>query len=153
MIMMRPEHLQIAWQDATTLLMQIDAGRQMRTFHFNAAVPAASAPSWQGYSAAAWISRATPGLVATPPDAQYLHVRTSHLLPGYLRQNGIPYSAQAVLTENYDLARQSDAETYLIVTSSVTDPIDLDYPLQLSAIFRKEPNNAGWDPTPCSSTW
>ena len=75
------------------------------------------------------------------------------MLPGYLRQNGVPYSGNAVLTEAYDLVSASDQETYLIVSTTVADPIYLDYPLILSAIFQKESNGNQLNPTPCSSTW
>lgn len=154
-IMMRPERLHITWQDSRqTLQMDIDAGTQTRVFHFGAGrAPPDMAPSWQGYSAAAWVSRATPGYGRAPPGTSYLQVTTTHMLPGYLRENGVPYSANAVLTEDYDLTEVSDEETYMVDTTSVRDTTYLEYPLLLSAIFKKQSDATGWAPTPCSATW
>ena len=73
--------------------------------------------------------------------------------PGYLRKNGVPYSAQAKLTENYDVFREPEGDVWMIVTTVVEDPIYLENPLILTAQFRKQPDASGWDPTPCSSKW
>lgn len=152
-IMFRPEHLRFEWQDGgETLRMSIDAGMQVRLLHFAAAAPAVDARSWQGYSTAAWVARRNTGLPPAP-NARYLQVITTALQPGYLRQNGVPYSSNAVFREAYDLLTVLPAESYLSVTGTVTDGLYLDYPLVLSAIFQKQPDAAGWDPTPCSSTW
>lgn len=152
-IMLRPERLHMTWQDSRTLVMDIDAGMQKRIFHFGGRADPTAEPSWQGYSSAAWVPRTTPGFVRAPVDAQYLHITTTRMLPGYLRQNGIPYSGNATLTEDYDLDQVSDQELYLVVTNTVSDPVDLDYPLILTAIFQKQFSDAGWHPTPCSSLW
>ncbi len=152
-IMIRPERLHIVWQDQQTLVMDIDSGMQHRVLYVGGSAPPDAQLSWQGYSSAQCVSRATAGFVQTPPDAQNLQVTTTRMLPGYLRQNGIPYSDKAVLTENYDLDGVSDSELYLVVTTSVTDPTYLDYPLVLSAVFQKQASDAGWHPTPCSSIW
>lgn len=151
-IMMRPERLHISWQDDATLQMQIDDGTQTRMMHMGGGTaPADFQASWQGYSAAKWMQRREYG--ATAPDAHYLEVTTTHMLPGYLRQNGVPYSGNAVLTEDYDLIDAGPRGMYLIVSTTVADPLYLDYPLILSAIFQKQSNDDGWDPTPCSATW
>jgi hypothetical protein len=42
--------------------------------------------------------------------------------PGYLRKNGIPYSADAVLTEYWDVNREPNGDLWLVVTSLVDDP-------------------------------
>ncbi len=152
-IMTLPEHLHIAWQNEKTLKMDIDAGTQTRLFHFDDAAPADGPPSWQGQSAATWVLRHTPDFAPPNANARYLQVRTNHMLAGYLRKNGVPYSANALLTEDYDLVHAPGGETWLIVTTTVTDPLYLDYPLPLSAIFKKLPDGSHWDPTPCSATW
>ena len=48
---------------------------------------------------------------------------TSNLRPGYLRKNGVPYSANAVVTEYFNRVTDPvDNQTYLIVTTVVEDP-------------------------------
>jgi hypothetical protein len=140
-IMNSPEHLHISWQDTKTLKVEIDNGMQTRLFNFDPAAPREGPASWQGYSVAAWELRRILGRATPNPNARYL------------RKNGVPYSANAVLTEDYDLIRVSPQETWLVVTTTVTDPGYLDYPLVLSAQFRKQPDTSAWDPTPCSATW
>lgn len=153
MIMMRPEHLRIRQDGKSALIVDIDAGSQQRVFYFSAQAPSNVAASWQGYSSAVWMPRATPGFIRSPVNARYLHVKTTHMLPGYLRQNGVPYSGDAELTEDFDIEKVSEKETYLVITSSLSDPVNLDYPLILTAVFRKQPDGENWKQTPCSSTW
>jgi hypothetical protein len=152
LIMTVPERLHITWQDDNTLKMETDTGMQTRLFHFGGTTPRESKPTWQGDSSAAWVSRQSSGNAARP-KARYLRVTTTHMLPGYLRKNGVPYSENAVLTEYYDMFHEPDGETWMIVTTVVDDPVYLDYPLTLSAEFRKQPDASGWDPTPCSAKW
>lgn len=78
---------------------------------------------------------------------------TTHMLPGYVRQNGVPYSANAVLTENYDLIQEQSGETVLIVTTILEDPVNFENPLILTGQFKKQADATGWDPTPCSARW
>jgi hypothetical protein len=65
-----------------------------------------------------------------------------------LRNNGVPYSANTVLTEYYDVHRNHDAE-YLVVTQIVDDPQYLDVPWVTSNHFKREPDESKWDPRPC----
>src|SRR5213593_3191427 len=53
-ILQVPGRLHIYWQDDNTLRMDTDSGKQTRLFHFGVSPPSNEAPSWQGYSAAAW---------------------------------------------------------------------------------------------------
>jgi hypothetical protein len=131
--------------------MDIDAGTQTRMFRFRNGNGAGGRPTLQGDSAAAWVARRGPG-GQSPPTARYLKVTTTHMLPGYLRKNGIPYSEKAVLTEYYDLMRDPGGDQ-LLVTTVVEDPIDLDQPLILTAQFKRLSGASGWDPAPCSATW
>jgi hypothetical protein len=75
------------------------------------------------------------------------------LRPGYLRKNGIPYSANAVLTEYWDLFTLPNGEAWITITSTVEDPLYLRIPWLTALHFRKEPDGSKWDPSPCSSTW
>ena len=112
--------------------------------------PAASvsaAPSWQGESAARWER------VAAPDTGGSLSVVTTHLKPGYLRKNGVPYSDRATVSEHFDIAPLPDGGQLLLVTTTVEDPVYLNGPYIVSPHFKKEPDGSKWDPTPCSSTW
>jgi hypothetical protein len=152
-IMNLPERLHITWQDDNTLRMEIDAGTQTRLFHFENRTGPRGKPTWQGDSVAAWVPRRGPGYPATTPKSKYLQATTTHMLPGYLRKNGVPYSENAVLTEDYDLIREPGGDQWLIVTTVVEDPVYLENPLILSAQFKKQAGDSGWDPTPCSASW
>ncbi len=152
-IMTLPERIHITWEDEKTLRMDIDAGSQMRQFHFGDWTNPASKPTWQGDSVAAWVSRRGPASQPTTPASKYLQVTTKHMLPGYLRKNGVPYSENAALTEYYDLIREPGGTQMLIVTTVVEDAIYLDYPLVLTAQFKKQADASGWEPTPCSARW
>ncbi len=52
-----------------------------------------------------------------------------------------------MLREDYDLFHENTGETWLILTTTVEDPIYLDAPLILTAQFRKEADGSRWDPT------
>jgi hypothetical protein len=71
--------------------------------------------------------------------------------PGYLRKNGVPYSANAVLTEYFDQVTERNGDVYLIVTTTVEDPTYLTQPYYTSTNFRKQANATGWNPSPCTS--
>ena len=76
---------------------------------------------------------------------------TTHLRPGYLRKNGVPYSANAALTEYWDLTTERNRDQWITITSSVEDPQYLRQPWVTALHFKKEPDGAKWDPTPCSA--
>jgi hypothetical protein len=73
--------------------------------------------------------------------------------PGYLRKNGVPYSADAVLTEHFDLYKEKSGVQWLVVTTIVNDPKYLQLNWITSPNFRKEADGSKWDPSPCSATW
>jgi hypothetical protein len=147
-----PEHLHITWQDDKTLRMEIDAGKQTRVFHFGDWKPGAGedgAPSLQGESVAQWdIQRAGPR-----PVGGSLKVTTTHLKPGYLRKNGVPYSDNANLVEYYDMVHEHNGDQLMVVTIVVTDPMYLREPFIISSHFKKLPDATGWKPSDCSSRW
>jgi len=148
-LMAIPTRLHITWQDENTLKVETDAGTQTRRFHFGNWKPQDAAPTWQGESIAQWeTARAARGVV---PKSGSLKVVTSHLRPGYLRKNGVPYSSNAVLTEYWDLTTERNRDQWITITSSVEDPQYLRRPWVTALQFRKEPDGAKWDPTPCSA--
>jgi hypothetical protein len=151
-IMHIPGRIRISWQDANTLRVETDAGTQTRLLHFVPDTAAKSAAqSWQGYSTAEWETQAG-GRGGRVPTGS-LKVVTMRLRPGYLRKNGVPYSANAVLTEYWDLNAGPDGAQWIVITSVVEDSEFLDKPWVTSPNFRKEANDAGWKPTACSPTW
>ena len=77
-----------------------------------------------------------------------LKVVTTHIKPGYLRNNGVPFSANAVLTEYYDVHKRGNDE-YLVQTQIVEDPKYLNAPWVVSSHYRREPDGSKWDPEPC----
>jgi hypothetical protein len=152
-IMRVPGRLRITWQDDNTLKIETDAGTQTRLLHFGDAQPPAGDAGWQGYSAATWeyAGGGGRGRGAQPPRGGSLKVVTTHARPGYLRKNGIPYSDKAVLTEYFDRVTEPDGRTYLIVESTLEDPVYLNGPFLTSTHFKLEPDGSKWSPSPCSA--
>jgi hypothetical protein len=164
-LMRIPARLHITWQDETTMKVEVDAGTQTRLLHFGNGKASPGPPTLQGDSVALWETpRAQAGgggnaaATATPKSGD-LKVVTNHLRAGYLRKNGVPYSANALLTEYWDvmterhLSPEHNGEQWLVITTIVTDPQYLQTPWITSLHFRKEASGAKWDPTPCSSRW
>ena len=86
---------------------------------------------------------------APAPRAGGLKIVTTHLRPQYLRQNGVPVSDKAVVTEYLDIVPAPDGSQWLVVKTSVDDPTYLNGWYIVSAQFKKEPNDSKWAPTPC----
>jgi len=145
-LMRVPGRLHITWQDDQTLKVEADAGQQMRVFHFGSADD--PAVSWQGFSKAFW--ETVPAGRGSAPIGS-LKVVTTHLKPGYLRKNGVPYSANTTLTEYFDRVNEPNGDAYLAVTTTVEDPTYLAQPFLTASHFRKQPDAKGWNPTPCSA--
>jgi len=153
-IMRIPGRLHITWADDNTLKIDTDSGTQTRLLHFSAAPAPASATTtqadWQGYSTAAWAGAAVGRGARTPGPAGNLSVTTTRMRPGYLRKNGVPYSENTVLQEYLDTFAEPNGDSWLVVTSIITDPQYLTGPYATTNQFKKVPDNAsGWDPTPC----
>jgi hypothetical protein len=75
------------------------------------------------------------------------------LIPGYLQTNGVPYSANATMVENFDVVNEPNGEQWLIIDTIVTDPTYLFRTFVRSTHFKKEPDGAKWDPQPCLVRW
>ena len=157
-IMRVPGRLHITWADDNTLRIDTDAGTQTRLLHFQK-IPPQGAASWQGDSVAQWEipdlgrgqgGNAGPGAVREgAPQGGSLKVITTHLRPGYLRKNGVPYSADAVLTEYFSHTHEPNGDQWLIVTTIVEDPKYLMQPFITSTHFKKQADDSHWNPTPC----
>ncbi len=148
-----PGRLHISWQDDFTLKVEMDSGQQTRLLHFAKGVP--GAPSLQGYSVAEWVGMPRSGgerggAAQKGPGMGTLKVITTNLLPGYLRKNGVPQSANAVVTEYWDLHAGPDGKLWVVPTVEVNDPVYLFEPYLTSPQFRQEPDGSKWRPEPCS---
>ncbi|MSO30028.1 MAG: hypothetical protein EXQ48_03670 [Acidobacteria bacterium] len=158
-LMRGPTRLRVAWLDDNTLKLETDYGMQTRLFPFRggapaaaaagAAAPAAGAPAWQGVSTAQWVMAAGGGRGG--PRYGSMKSVTTRLKPGYLRKNGVPYSANAVFTEYWDVQKERNGDQYMVVTNVVDDPTYLQGPWITSLHFKKEPDGSKWDPTPCDA--
>jgi hypothetical protein len=154
-----PGRLRIGWQDDRTMKLEFEAGNQTRLFHFGAvsttevsstavsstAVPSSVEPSPQGQSVAEW------QYTVNPPRSGELRVVTSRLRPGYLRKNGVPYSANTTMTEYYHRMTAPNADVWLTIVTEVKDPDNLRDPFVQSTHFKKLPANATFKPEPCEA--
>ncbi len=141
-LLRQPGRLHLTWQDDDTLKLEMDAGKQTRLFHFGNWKGSGPA-SLQGDSTASWDNA----------GVRSLKVSTANLKAGYLRKNGVPYSEDATVLEYYDVLKEPTGATMLVVTTSVTDPKYLSQPFIVTSHFKKQANEAGWNPTACSAKW
>jgi len=168
-IMRLPTHLHITWQDDNTLKIDADYGTQTRVIHVgpphepgrldysNATLfpsqpqklepPPGVEPSVQGYSNASWTVMGGEGSFARGGS---LKVVTTRLKPGYYWKNGMPYSANAVLTEYFRTMELPDRSQWIRLTQIVEDPEFLTQPWIVNYSFKKLPDGSKWNPTPCS---
>ena len=158
-----PTRVRISWTDEATLKLETDAGTQTRLFQFGStragvdgSTPAGDRTpggDWQGVSTAAWdypqAAFAARGGGRAPGGS--LKVVTVKMRPGYLRRNGIPYSANAVLTEYFDRFDVPGGDALLVVTAEVVDVEYLATPYWTSQQFKRESDAARWQPTPCAA--
>lgn len=152
-IMRVPAHLHITWQDDNTLRMDIDAGKQTRLFRFRGSKAPGGEATWQGDSEAHWelVRTRIPPHAPGPVHGGSLKVVTTHLRPGYLRKNGVPYSSDAVITEYMDVFSEPNGGQSLLVTTIIEDTKYLNQQILLNTNFRKLPDATGWKPAACSA--
>jgi len=145
-IMRIPGRIHITWVDDQTLKLETDAGQQTRTFYFG--TPQGSGGDWQGVSQASWdMVPAGRGLA----QSGALKVVTTKFKPGYLRKNGVPYSANGVLTEYYDVIKEPNGGQFLVISITFEDPAYLNNKYETAVDFKKQADNSGWNPAPCTS--
>jgi hypothetical protein len=142
-VMRLPGRLRITWADDQTLKMELEAGTQTRLFHFNATT--AAEPSWQGISSAQW------QYTVNPPRTGELKVVTTRLRAGYLRKNGVPYSANTSMTEYYHRMTAPNGDVWLTVVAEITDPQNLREPFVQSTHFKRLAANATFKPEACEA--
>jgi hypothetical protein len=78
-----------------------------------------------------------------------LKIVTTNLRPQYLRQNGVPISGKAVVTDYLDVVPAPDGSQWLVVKTMVDDPTYLSGWYIVSSQFKKEANASKWNPTSC----
>jgi hypothetical protein len=146
-VMRGPTRLRISWLDDTTLKVETDYGMQTRLFRFGASSPPTGPRTWQGMSRGEWVM--TGG--RSGGRFGYMKSVTTNLRPGYLRKNGVPYSANTIFTEQWDVHSQPNGTRYLVITNSVEDPVYLQSPWITALHFTAERDGSKWDPTPCDA--
>lgn len=143
-LMRQPGRLHITWQDDQTLKLETDAGTQTRLLSF---VPSQiHGNDWQGISAASWENIPSG---RGPANTGSLKIVTTGMKPGFLRSNGVPYSANATLTEYFDRVDFPDGNSYLVVSTTVEDAANLTAPYLTAVHFKKQADASGWKPTTC----
>ncbi len=148
-LMRGPTRLNITWLDDDTLKLETDYGMQTRLFEFGNAPPT-SAASRQGRSVAQWI---VAGGGRGRGGARFGAMKsvTTHLRPGYLRKNGVPYSERTTFTEYWDVHTETNGDKYLVITDTVDDPTYLQTRWITSNHFKREPDGRKWNPEPCDA--
>ena len=150
-LMRGPTRLHITWLDDSTLKVESDYGMQTRLFPFRRQAPANAAPSWQGVSTAQWvISAGGRGEGRGGQRFGSMKSVTTRLKPGYLRKNGVPYSAETVVTEYFNLVTEPNGTRWFVVTTRIHDPKNLVVDYIHSTNFRREADDSSWNPAPCS---
>jgi hypothetical protein len=148
-LMRGPTRLHITWLDDDTLKMETDYGMQTRLFEFRTP-PGNPAPSLQGRSVAEWVMA---GGGRGRGGARFGSMKsvTTHLRPGYLRKNGVPYSDRTTFTEYWDLHTETNGDKYIVITNTVNDPTYLQAPWITALHFKREPDGSKWNPEPCDA--
>ncbi|PYS50491.1 MAG: hypothetical protein DMG13_20895 [Acidobacteria bacterium] len=144
-VMRQPGRMRISWQDDSTLKVELEAGNQTRLFHFGPTQPATGEPIWQGYSEAEWQNAIT----RSGPLNGNLKVVTTRMRPGYSRKNGVPYSANAHLTEYFHHMTVPNGDQWLTLISELRDPQYYAETWVVSSHFKKVPDGSKWNPEPC----
>jgi hypothetical protein len=160
-VMRLPGRIRISWQDDRTLRIETEAGSQVRTLAFSGGAAAPVPADWQGVSRASWDRPEGPmgggaifgggGFGAGRASGGSLKVVTTGMKPGYLRKNGVPYSADAVITEYFDRFDLDGGDVLLVVATETVDPTYLSQPYWTSTHYKRQANSTGWNPTACSA--
>lgn len=112
---------------------------------------AAAAPAPGAAAGRAGGAPAGGGRAGGPPAARTggLRIVTTNLRSQYLRQNGVPVSEKAVVTDYLDIVPSPDGSQWLVVKTMVDDPTYLSGWYIVSSQFKKEANASKWNPTSC----
>jgi hypothetical protein len=147
-VMRLPLRIRVSWADDQTLKVETEAGQQTRLFTVAPVARGApiavsplepgpaNTPSLQGTTVARW-------------NGSTLEAVTNSTTGGYLRRNGVPYSANALIREYWNVHTDYDVQ-YLSVTTVVRDPMYLRQDFLTGSSFRKvTDSDPKWAPFPC----
>ena len=146
-----PGRIRISWDNDTTLKIETEAGTQTRLLNFVAPAQRGE-PSWQGTSIANWQFAGGGRRGGGTSRGGSLRIITTNMRAGYLRKNGVPYSANARLTEYINRTTEANGDAWLVVTTMVEDPQNLTTRFVTSSHFKKVPDGSAWSPTSCSAS-
>jgi hypothetical protein len=180
-LMRLPTRLKIAWRDDATLTIETDAGQQVRTLHFDAAVRPEGTRSWQGHSVAAWLgvpvaanpfggvvagtqeAAAARGGAGAPAAAQRGEARAApptargslKVVTTNLRPGYLRKNgvpySEQAVVTDYYDRFEMFGNDYLQIVTVVDDPVYLTTPFVVSNHFKREADDSKWNPTPCST--
>ncbi len=152
-IMRMPGRLRISWEGDTALKVETEAGTQTRLFAFGAPQAVPATRTWQGVASAEW---------RLPPGARRgggagsgfgsLKVVTRGMRPGYAQRNGVPYSANAIVTEFFNRTNEPNGDSWLVVTTTIEDPQYLTARWTRSSHFKKLAAGAAFTPQSCEAS-
>ena len=77
-----------------------------------------------------------------------MKVVTTQLRPAWLRKNGIPYSENTVMTENF-IRFSDESDQWFTVVTTVEDPTYLTQSFITSTNFKREADGAKFKPVAC----
>ena len=164
-LMRLPTRGRMSWQNDSTLYLETGACAQTRLLHFGG-MPPAGERSLQGYSVASWEMAGARGgfpfgFPGAPPRGGgpggaprfgSLKVVTTNLVPGWLRRNGVPYSADTIVAEHFDRFGSPNGDQWFAVTTVVNDPKYLLQEFVTSSHFKKEGDGSKWSPSTCKTS-
>jgi len=151
-VMRAPGRLHITWRSDEALQVETEAGTQTRVFNFGAPAAESGPATWQGVSVASWEFSGRGRGRGAPPPSGSLKVVTTHMKPGYLQKNGVPYGENAVQTEYFSRTNEPNGDSWLILTAIVEDPQYLTQPFIRSTHYKKLPDTSTtWEPEACST--
>jgi hypothetical protein len=164
-VMRAPGRVHITWENDSTLRIDTEAGNQTRRLSLGRTAASPAVPSWQGTSVAGWdgppdvidvlrtggFDRLDSGMGAAARRMVWtpLKVVTTNLRAGWLRANGVPYSAQAVVTEHFMRFVVPEAGEWLTVRTVIDDPTYLVQSFMTSTNFKREADGSKWNPKAC----
>jgi hypothetical protein len=128
-------------------------------FGGNVAPPDAAPAGGRGAPPAAAGRGGPPAAAAAPPPARGaapprwapLKVVTTQMRAAWLRKNGVPYSENAVMTENFIRFSDGSDEWFTVVTT-VEDPTYLTMPFTTSTNFKREADGSKFKPVACKAS-
>jgi hypothetical protein len=80
-----------------------------------------------------------------------LKVVTTQLRPGWLRKNGVPYSENTVMTENF-IRFSDESDEWFTVVTTVEDPTYLTQSFITSTNFKREADGSKFKPVACKAS-